>query len=155
MRHQNAFRKLGRTSAHRLALFRNMVTSLILKDRIETTLPKAKELRRVADRMITLGKAGSLAARRKAAAFVRSPVAVQRLFSQLADRFKVRQGGYTRIIRLGDRHGDSAPMAIIEYLTAEIGSSTAAKGKGKRKPAAKSAKMTAPKAPRTPKAAKN
>lgn len=155
MHHQKSYRKLGRTSAHRMALFRNMVTALILKDRIETTVPKAKELRRVADRMITLGKEGSLAARRRAAAFVRSPDAVQRLFSQLADRFKVRNGGYTRIIRLGDRHGDSAPMAIIEYLSAETGAATTTKGKGKRKQAAKPVKTAAPKAPRTPKTAKS
>lgn len=120
MRHQVAGTKLGRTSAHRKAMLRNMVTSLILRDRVETTLPKAKEMRRLADKMITLAKNGSLDARRRALEVVRNRDAVQKLFTTLVDRYRERQGGYTRIIKLGFRHGDSAPMAVLEYLTAEI-----------------------------------
>lgn len=121
MQHQVAYRKLGRTTAHREALFRNMVVSLILRDRIETTLMKAKELRRVAERMVTLGKAGTLAARRLAGAMVQDPLALKKLFTTLAERFAARQGGYTRITRLGFRRGDCAPMAVIEYLSASGG----------------------------------
>ena len=97
-------------------MFRNMVTSLIQEERITTTLPKAKELRRFAEKMVTLAKNGTLHARRQAAAFVRSNEAVRKLFAELANRFKERKGGYTRILKLGHRHGDGAPMAIIEYL---------------------------------------
>lgn len=120
MRHRVSGRKLNRTMEHRRALFRNMVTSLIVEERIETTLPKAKELRRVAERMVTLGKRGTLHARRQALSYVRSNDAVQKLFSELAQRFSERPGGYTRVLRLGDRLGDSAPMAIIEYLGAPM-----------------------------------
>ncbi len=120
MRHLVDARKLGRTSSHRLAMFRNMLSALILRDRIETTLPKAKELRGLADRMVTLAKDGSLAARRRALRWVQDEVAIQKLFGVLSDRFKARNGGYTRIMRLGQRHGDNAPMAIIEYLSAEM-----------------------------------
>lgn len=116
MRHLVDHRKLGRTASHRKALLRNMVTSLIVSERIETTLPKAKELRRVADQMITLGKRGTLHARRQAAAVIRDPLAVQKLFSLLADRFRERNGGYTRIYKFGNRAGDQASMAAIEYL---------------------------------------
>ncbi len=106
---------------HRRAMLRNMVTSLILEERIETTLPKAKELRRVADRMITLGKRGTLHARRQALSYVRTNEAVQKLFSELATRFNERHGGYTRILKLGQvRRGDAAPIAIIEYLGAPM-----------------------------------
>ncbi len=120
MRHQVDQRKLGRTSSHRLAMMRNLVTSLILKERIETTLPKAKELRRVADRMITLGKQGDLAARRRAARILRSDEALKKLFDGLSARFRDRAGGYTRILRFGMRVGDGAPMAAIEYLGYEF-----------------------------------
>lgn len=120
MRHNVEFRKLGRTGAHRTALLRNLVVSLILHDRIETTLPRAKELRRVADRVVTLGKSGSLAARRQAAVWVPDALALSKLFSGLADRYRERRGGYTRIVRLGNRHGDAAPMAMIEYVPAEL-----------------------------------
>ncbi|QQR81962.1 MAG: 50S ribosomal protein L17 [Deltaproteobacteria bacterium] len=109
-------RKLGRSAGHRRALLRNMVTSLILHERVETTLPKAKELRRTADRMITLAKEGTLHARRQAAAFVMSDESLRKLFSTLAERFKDRAGGYTRIFRFPHRRGDSAEMATIEYL---------------------------------------
>ena len=119
MRHLVDSRKLGRTSSHRLALFRNMLSSLILSDRIETTLPKAKELRRWADWMVTLGKEGSMAARRRAARYVQNEPALQKLFGNLADRFKVRNGGYTRIMRLAEKRvGDNAERCVIEYLSA-------------------------------------
>lgn len=158
MRHLVDSRKLGRTSSHRLALFRNMLSSLILSDRIETTLPKAKELRRWADWMVTLGKEGTLAARRRAARYVQSELALQKLFSNLADRFKVRSGGYTRIMKLGSRHGDNAPMAIIEYLSAEIApaaAGTTAKKAAPKKAAAKTAAPKAAKAKKTTKAKSN
>lgn len=119
MRHEVAYRKLGRKTAHRLAMFRNMVTSLILCDRIETTLPKAKELRRWADWMVTLGKTGTLLARRRAAEIVQDNGALQKLFTTFADRYRARSGGYTRILQRGRRHGDAAAMAIIEYLPEE------------------------------------
>ena len=120
MRHLKDYRKLGRTTAHRKAMIRNMVTSLIAHERIETTLPKAKELRRFAEHMITIGKQGSLHARRQALSFVRNSQVVQKLFAELAVRFQDRAGGYTRIYRLGDRPGDNAPMAMIEYLGAPL-----------------------------------
>lgn len=130
MRHAVAYRKLGRKTAHRLAMFRNMVTSLILHDRIETTLQKAKELRRWAEWMVTLAKTGTVLARRRAAETVQDPAALRKLFEQLAGRYRERQGGYTRIMRLGARHGDSASMAVIEYLSAEVSPQvTDAKGK--------------------------
>ena len=114
MRHLNAGRKLNRTSAHRKALFRNLVTSLIEHEQVRTTDAKAKELRRIADRIITLGKRGSLHARRQAAAYVRTRAAVKKLFDEVAVRFRERPGGYTRVIKLGHRHGDAAPMSVIE-----------------------------------------
>lgn len=116
MRHLVAFRKLGRTSSHRKALLRNLATSLILQERIETTLPKAKELRRLADRLIGWGKEGTLHARRQAAAVLQEPEALKKLFDGLAARFKERAGGYTRIFKFGFRPGDGADMAAIEYL---------------------------------------
>lgn len=119
MRHRVANRKLGRKSAHRKAMFANMVSSLVIHERIETTLPKAKELKRLADRMVTLGKQGTLAARRRAIAVMRDKHAVEHLFGELAARFADRTGGYTRVLKLGFRHGDNAPMAMIEYLAGE------------------------------------
>ncbi len=116
MRHQVQERKLGRHSAHRWAMFRNLATSLVLHERIETTLPKAKELRRVADHLITLAKEGSLHSRRQAAAVLRDPEATKKLFDGLGGRFKDRPGGYTRIFQFGFRRGDGADMAAIEYL---------------------------------------
>jgi large subunit ribosomal protein L17 len=102
-------------------MFANMASSLIIHDRIETTLPKAKELRRVADKMVTLAKKGTVSARRRAIQIIRNKKAVSRAFDELAGRFQDRAGGYTRIMKLGNRHGDSAPMAIIEYLPSEHG----------------------------------
>jgi len=119
MRHLNKGRKLNRTSAHRKALFKNMVLSLIRHGRIKTTDPKAKELRRVADRMVTLGKQGDLAARRRAFAFMQSHEAVKKLFDEIAPRFKDRNGGYTRVIKFGHRRGDAALLSIIEFTGQE------------------------------------
>lgn len=147
MRHEVGYRKLGRKTPHRLAMFRNMVTSLILHDRIETTLQKAKELRRWADWMITLAKTGSVLARRRAAETVQDAVALTKLFGPLVDRFRDRQGGYTRIMQTGPRHGDSASMAIIEYLTAEAPAKAPTKGsKAKAAKAPKTAVAAKPKA---------
>jgi large subunit ribosomal protein L17 len=119
MRHRVQGRKLNRTRAHRQAMFANMASSLIIHDRIETTLPKAKELRRLADKMVTLAKKGTVPARRRAIQIIRDKKAVSKAFDELAGRFRTRAGGYTRIMKLGNRHGDSAPMAIIEYLPSE------------------------------------
>lgn len=116
MRHRVAKKRFSRSTAHRVAMMRNMVTSLIEHERIETTVTKAKELRKLAEKMITLGKKGSLADRRRAAAILRTKESVAKLFSDLAARFKERNGGYTRILKLGFRAGDAAPMAIIEYV---------------------------------------
>ena len=116
MRHRKAGRKLGRSSSHRMAMLRNIVTSLLDMERIVTTVPKAKEVRCVAERMITLGKRGDLHARRQAMAFIRSKDVVTKLFDRLSNQYADRQGGYTRIIRTGTRLGDAAPMAIIELV---------------------------------------
>ncbi|QVK21447.1 50S ribosomal protein L17 [Mycoplasmatota bacterium] len=118
------YRKLGRTSAQRKALLRDLVTDLIINERIETTEMKAKELKRLADKMVTLGKKGTLAARKDAGAFVRYEVAntetgqnaVQKLFNEIAPRYAERSGGYTRVLKLGPRRGDGAEMAIIEFV---------------------------------------
>jgi large subunit ribosomal protein L17 len=116
MRHLKSGRKLNRTSAHRTALFRNMVTSLLDHEQIRTTDAKAKEIRRWAERMITLGKRGTLHARRQALAFIRSETVVKKLFDDVAQRFQARPGGYTRVVKLGIRQGDAAPMSIIELV---------------------------------------
>ena len=116
MRHLKDKVRLGRSTSHRIAMMRNMVTSLIEHERIQTTVVKAKQLRRLADQMVTLGKEGTLHARRRAAAVVRKKSAVSKLFADLAGRFKERKGGYTRILKLGFRAGDGAPMAFIEYV---------------------------------------
>ncbi len=116
MRHRKAGRKLGRTAAHRKAMLRNMVTSLLEHERIVTTVPKAKEARRMAEKMITLGKRGDLHARRQALAYIRSKDIVAKLFDEISAQYADRQGGYTRIIRTGTRPGDAAPMAIVELV---------------------------------------
>lgn len=131
MRHRKEKRQLGRTTSHRQALLRNLVTSLLEKERIETTLAKAKELRRTADRMITLGKKGDLAARRRALQTIRSNDVVQKVFADLALRYENRPGGYTRIYHLGPRPGDGASMALIELVDRPQKSSSA-KGKKER-----------------------
>ena len=114
MRHLKAGRRLGRNSAHRRAMFRNMVTSLIMNGRVTTTDAKAKELRRWADRVVTLGKKQTLAARRRARRIVRTDEALRRLFSEIAPRFANRPGGYTRIVKVARRRGDAAPLSIVE-----------------------------------------
>jgi large subunit ribosomal protein L17 len=126
-----AYRKLGRNSAQRKALLRDLITDLIINERIETTLFKAKELQRLADKMVTLGKKGDLAARRQAAKLIRFELAtevneegevvkeqyaIQKLFSEIAPKFADRNGGYTRVLKTGPRRGDSAPMALIEFV---------------------------------------
>ena len=116
MRHRKAGRKLGRVTSHRIAMLRNMVTSVLEHERIVTTVPKAKEARRVVDQMITLGKRGDLHARRQAMSYVRSKSVVAKLFDDLSNQYADRQGGYTRIIRTGNRAGDAAPMAILELV---------------------------------------
>jgi large subunit ribosomal protein L17 len=120
MRHLKQGRKLGRTTAHRKALMRNLATALLDHERIITTEPKAKELRRVADKLVTLGKRGNLHARRQALQVVQSDAVVQKLFNEIAPRFAERHGGYTRILRLGYRPGDAAVMAVIELVDVQI-----------------------------------
>ena len=116
MRHRRRQGKLSRGSAHRKALLRNLVTSLLDHERIETTDAKAKELRRVADRMITLGKRGGLHARRQALSVIRNRAVTAKVFDELADRFRERPGGYTRVLKARRRSGDAAPMSIIELV---------------------------------------
>ncbi|ABQ31122.1 MULTISPECIES: 50S ribosomal protein L17 [Acidiphilium] len=116
MRHGLAGRKLGVTASHRAAMFRNMAVALLKHEQITTTLPKAKELRPVAEKLITLGKRGGLHARRQAHALLRDDVIVAKLFDSLADRYKERQGGYTRVLKAGMRYGDAADMAVIELV---------------------------------------
>ena len=116
MRHGVAGRKLNVTSTHRFAMFRNMANALIKHEQITTTLPKAKELRPVAEKLITLGKRGGLHARRQAYAQLRDDVMVSKLFSTLAERYKGRAGGYCRVLKAGIRYGDAADMAVIELI---------------------------------------
>lgn len=132
MRHSKAGRRLGRKTSHREAMFRNMVTSLFNHEKITTTDAKAKEIRVVAEKMITLGKRGDLHALRQAASVIREKSVVTKLFSTIAPRYKDRQGGYTRIIKLGTRQGDAAPVSIIELVEAELPAK-----KVRQKPAAK------------------
>ncbi len=120
MRHRVAGKKLGRKTPHRVMMFRNMVTSLFDKERVRTTLDRAKAVRPIAERMITLGKRETLHARRQALAYVKDPAVVSKLFDTLAPRFSQRNGGYTRIIRLGFRDGDGAQMAYLELLGSEF-----------------------------------
>jgi len=116
MRHRKQGRKLNRTQSHRKAMFMNMSVSLLTHEQIVTTLPKAKELRAVVDKLITLGKRGDLHARRQAVSQLQSNEVVQKLFSTLAERYKERPGGYTRVLKAGFRYGDNAPMAVIELV---------------------------------------
>jgi len=116
MRHRIRGRKLNRTSAHRKALFANMAAALIKHEQISTTLPKAKDLRPFVERLITLGKRGGLHARRQALAVLKDAKLTDKLFTTLADRYKERQGGYTRVLKAGFRFGDAAPAAVIELV---------------------------------------
>jgi large subunit ribosomal protein L17 len=133
MRHRVRGRKLGRTTAHRKALFRNQLTALFTHDRIVTTLAKAKELRPLAERMVTLAGTGSLPARRKVMTMVSDKDVVRRLFDEIAPRFTDRPGGYTRVMRLGRRRGDGAELAIIEFVDYELSEHEEGGGPGKGK----------------------
>ena len=117
MRHKVAGRKFDRSSSHRRAMFRNLVTALLDHEKIVTTEPKAKETRGFAEKMITLGKKGTLAARRQALAFIIDEKVVNKVFDELAPRYAERPGGYTRVVKLGPRPGDGAPMAQLELVT--------------------------------------
>ncbi len=120
MRHRNAGRKLNRTASHRKAMFANMAAALIEHEQIVTTLPKAKELRPIVEKLVTLGKKGGLAMRRQAISEMRDKDQVRKLFDVLATRYKDRQGGYTRIIKAGFRYGDNAPVAVIEFVDRDV-----------------------------------
>ncbi|KZK78931.1 50S ribosomal protein L17 [Pseudovibrio sp. W64] len=120
MRHGNSGRKLNRTSSHRKAMFANMAASLIQHEQIVTTLPKAKEMRPIIEKLITLGKRGDLHARRQAISQIRDTAMVAKLFDTLAERYADRQGGYSRVLKAGFRHGDNAPMAVIELVERDV-----------------------------------
>jgi len=120
MRHGNSGRRLGRTTSHREAMFRNLVTSFLNHEKITTTDAKAKEIRSVAEKMITLGKRGDLHSLRQAASYIREKSVVTKLFTTIAPRYKDRPGGYTRIVKLGIRQGDAAPVSIIELVEEEM-----------------------------------
>jgi large subunit ribosomal protein L17 len=124
MRHGKVYRKFNRTAEHRRAMFGNMCAALIKHEQIMTTLPKAKDLRPVVEKLVTLGKRGGLSARRQAIAEIRDAAMVKKLFDVLAPRYKERHGGYTRVIKAGFRHGDNAPVAVIEFVDRDV----AAKG---------------------------
>src|SRR5262245_35818583 len=136
MRHGVAGVKLGRSPAHRRALLRNLVTALLEHEAVRTTDAKAKELRRWGDRMITLGKSGSLHARRGAASIIQSQSVLKKLFEEIAPRYEARNGGYTRVIKLGVRHGDAAPVSLVE-LVERAGAAAEATGKEKKRPRAR------------------
>jgi large subunit ribosomal protein L17 len=137
MRHRARSRKLGRTSAHRKAMYRNMVTSLLEHERIQTTDAKAKEVRRIAERMITLGKRGGLHARRRALRVIRRREVAAKVFDELAERYRERPGGYTRVLKLRVRRGDAAPISLVELV--EAGASPAPEKKTGKKAASKKA----------------
>ncbi len=120
MRHGFAGRKLNRTSTHRKAMFANMAVALLKHEQIKTTLPKAKDLRRIVDRLITLGKRGDLHARRQAFSVLRDDATTAKLFGGLAERYKERPGGYTRVLKAGFRYGDMAPMGVIELIDRDV-----------------------------------
>ncbi len=122
MRHGNGYRKLGVTSSHRKAMFANMAVALIENEQITTTLPKAKDIRPIVERLITLGKKGGLANRRRALSILRDESSVRKLFGALAERYKDRKGGYTRVMKAGFRYGDAAAMAIIEFVDRDVDS---------------------------------
>ena len=125
MRHRKAGRKFSRSSSHRRAMFRNILSSLIIEERITTTDAKAKEVRRLADKLITIAKKGDLHARRRAISKLSSKDAVAKLFDNLGPRFKDRFGGYTRVLKAGTRHGDAAPMSIVEWTDRPMQASVA------------------------------
>ena len=147
MRHNKAGRRLGRTTSHRIAMFRNMVTSFLNHEKITTTDAKAKELRPIAEKMITFGKKGDLHSMRLAASYIRDKKVVTKLFTAIAPRYKERNGGYTRIIKIGIRPGDNAPLSLIELVEEEIVTKPVKKP-AKKSTATASAKTRAPKAPK-------
>ncbi len=120
MRHGNSGRKFSRTASHRKAMFANMAVALITHEQITTTLPKAKDLRPIVEKLITLGKRGDLHARRQAIAQLRDVEAAAKLFDTLGPRYQERQGGYTRVLKAGFRHGDNAPVAVIEFVERDV-----------------------------------
>ena len=120
MRHGNAHRKLNRTAEHRRAMFANMAAALIKHEQITTTLPKAKDLRPIVEKLVTLGKRGSLHARRQAIAEIRDAAIVKKLFDVIGPRYQSRNGGYTRVLKAGYRYGDSAPVAVIEFVDRDV-----------------------------------
>ena len=120
MRHGSAHRKLGRTTAHRTAMFANMAASLIKHEQIVTTLPKAKDLRPIVEKLVTLGKRGGLHARRQAIAQLRDLDMVKKLFDVIGPRYKSRAGGYTRVLKAGFRYGDNAPVGVIEFVDRDV-----------------------------------
>lgn len=140
MRHRNAGVKLGRNTSHRRALLRNLTTSVILDERVQTTVQKAKAVRPWVEHMITLGKQDTLHARRQAASYLLQPLAVKKLFSTIAPRFGDRKGGYTRIVKTGWRQGDGADMAIIELLGSELSVKKAERAKAEAEKAKKKKK---------------
>jgi large subunit ribosomal protein L17 len=137
MRHQVKKGKLGRNTAHRRAVLRNLVTSFLERERIRTTLAKARAARPVAEKMITLGKRGTLHARRQALSYMTKEAVVQKLFTEIGPRFAERPGGYTRIVKLDKRMGDGASMAMLELVGTEFKEKTKKKGKDAKKSAAK------------------
>jgi large subunit ribosomal protein L17 len=139
MRHGNAHRKLNRTAEHRRAMFANMCVALIKHEQITTTLPKAKELRPIVEKLVTLGKRGGLHARRQAIAQIHDVVIVRKLFDVLAPRYKERQGGYTRIMKAGFRFGDNAPLGVIEFVDRDVDAKGADSGPGTEKGAQEAA----------------
>jgi large subunit ribosomal protein L17 len=154
MRHRHGLRKLNRTSSHRLAMLRNMTNSLLTHEKIRTTLPKAKELRRVAEPLITLGKEPTLANRRLALARLRDKNVVYKLFNELGPRYAKRPGGYLRILKFGFRLGDNAPMALVELMDRVEPSAEAAEGEASAKPGKAPRADKAEKAEKTAKKAK-
>ena len=126
MRHQNSGRKLNRTASHRKAMFANMAASLIQHEQIVTTLPKAKEIRPIVEKLVTLGKRGDLHARRQAISQIRDVAVVSKLFDAIASRYANRNGGYLRIMKAGYRHGDNAPLAVIEFVERDVDAKGAA-----------------------------
>ena len=132
MRHRLGYNKLNRNTGHRRSMLRNMATSLVLNERINTTLPKAKEIRRIVEKLVTLGKRGDLHARRQTASYLYDADATQKVFSDLAERFKDRPGGYLRIMRKGKRFGDGAEQAIIEFVDLDTANENKAASESKK-----------------------
>ncbi len=153
MRHNRDEKRFDRTASHMRAMLSNMTNDLVLAGRIKTTTQRAKVLRRFAERMITLGKDGTLAARRRAMAFMRNKMAVTKLFDDIAPKFKERNGGYTRILKIGERPGDNASMSFIELVESGAAPEAAAPKTAKKAPLKKTAKPAAKKAESAPKKA--